>query len=177
MIEQHAGAAVADAVEQSKGLLTRYLAGLGDEHIVLQSPGLPNHLAWQLGHLALTMHRCCELGGGGGLPEADFITGDGHSGSATRYDTQSVCYGSTPAPEPRLYPGLARARTIYEAACDRLAAQARAASREQLERGVPWGGGEHPWRQVAMRMVFHNGMHTGEIVDLRRALGLPKVVG
>lgn len=43
------------------------------------------------------------------------------------------------------------------------------------EHTVTWGRGETTARDLLVRMVFHNGMHTGQIVDLRRALGMPGV--
>ncbi len=88
-----------------------------------------------------------------------------------------VCYGSTPIADVSLYPTIARAREIFESAADHLESVVRAASPEGLERPVQWGQEHYPWRMIIARVVFHNGTHTGEIVDIRRALGLAKVVG
>ena len=42
---------------------------------------------------------------------------------------------------------------------------ARAATDAELEKMVPWGAIQIAGWQVIMRMVFHNGMHTGQIAD------------
>ncbi len=48
----------------------------------------------------------------------------------------------------------------------------RSAGDAGLARPVQWGGSTITARDLAMRMVFHNGTHCGQLVDLRRALGL-----
>ena len=53
---------LADSVLASSALLSRYLVGFNDQNRTTQAPGLPNHAAWCLGHLSLTMHRACDYG-------------------------------------------------------------------------------------------------------------------
>ena len=169
--------ALARAVELSKPLLTRYLAGFTDDTRATQADGLANHAAWTLGHLALTLHRAAEQLDGLPLPEADFVTRDGHGGSAERFDTESVSYGSRPVADAGRYPTLARATAIFETACDRLAAAVRAADDAHLDAEASWPRAGMTVADLVVRMVFHNGVHAGELVDLRRALGLGPVVG
>ena len=55
--------ALAENVLQSRDLLKRYLAGFDDTNLTAQPGGpggLPNHVAWTLGHLAITMSRVIE---------------------------------------------------------------------------------------------------------------------
>jgi hypothetical protein len=163
---------LADAIAATKQLLARYLAGFTDESHTRQAPGLPNHVAWCLGHCALTMHRVSNVLDGGAIPESDFTTG---SRTAARFDTESVAFGSKPAADPSLYPSLQRCTDIYNNACDRLAAAVRAASDDKLATPVKWGQIETTALALASRMIFHNGMHTGQIADLRRALGLKSI--
>ena len=40
---------------------------------------------------------------------------------------------------------------------------------------MPWGAIQIAGWQVIMRMVFHNGMHTGQIADTRRALRMKSI--
>ena len=47
---------------------------------------------------------------------------------------------------------------------------------DQLHETVSWGGGTTTKRDLAVRMAFHNGVHTGQIIDLRRALGMPRLI-
>jgi hypothetical protein len=167
---------LAEVVLASKGLVARFLSGFGDGNRTRQAANLPNHVIWTLGHLALTLHRVAERIDGGALPENDFLTGDGSNGTSTRFDTESVGFGSQPVDDGSRYPTLARGVEIYEAACDHLADAVRAAEAGRLDQTIPWHGGEITLRALVTRVTFHNGVHTGQITDLRRALGLERVI-
>jgi hypothetical protein len=167
---------LAESILSSRDLLDRFLDGFEDENRTKQADNLPGHVAWILGHCALTMHRAAEDGDGRPLPERDFVTGDGHAGDADRFDTESICFDSTPVDDPDRYPSMARCRAIFEAACERLASAVRDASDEALEKTVPWVSGEIPFLLLVLRIAFHNGVHAGQIIDLRRALGLDRVI-
>lgn len=175
-------ALLADSVLLSKTLLTRYLAGFNDATHVRQTPDLPNHLAWTLGHLALTMHRAADRIREVPLPTKDFCVppeADGYRGSRERgvFDSEAVAFGSRPEERHDRYPTLARCQEILSAAFDRLADAVRGLDDAALERPVGWGvGGQTmPLWALVMRMVFHNGFHTGQVADLRRALGFKSV--
>jgi hypothetical protein len=158
--------------------MARYLAGFDDTNHTRQLPGLPNHVAWNLGHCALTMHRVAERLDGRSLPERDFVTGgrkDG-GGDAQRFSVESVAFGSTPSASGREYPTMTRCREIYESACDRLSEAVRLAPESKLDEMTPWGAGQTmPLYLLALRMMFHNGDHLGQIVDLRRGLGFTSI--
>lgn len=176
---------LAEAILAGKGMLGRYLAGFTDETACRQAPGLPNHVAWSLGHCALTMHRVAERIDGLPLPSGDFagplpIPGappsDWRTGRpADAFAPESIAFGSAPDPDPACYPSLTRCQRIYDAACDRLAAAARGASDAKLSEPTPWGGATIPMHLLVVRMLFHNGVHTGQIADLRRALAFKSV--
>jgi len=180
--------ALAEGVLACKSLLGTYLPGFDDSNRTRQAPNLPNHVAWTLGHCALTMHRAAEkfvsrAGGAGGaagagaLPDADFFRGSGTGGDPERFDTETVAFGSTPADDPARYPRFARCVEVFNGACDRLAAAVRGADDATLDRVVAWGArAELPLFLLVQRMIFHTGNHTGQIADLRRALGLPPVL-
>lgn len=169
---------LAEGVLASKALTLRFLPGFSDANCAVQKPSLPNHLVWSLGHLAITMHRLAEHIDGRPLPTADFIYGgslDG-GGDTARFASESVAYASKPNPDASHYPHLDRAREIFENAVDRLAAALRNASEEKLDSPVTWGRAIFPVWQLAFRMIFHNGMHAGQITDLRRAMNLGSVI-
>lgn len=174
-------AVLAESVLASKQLLSRYLAGFNDATHVRQTPDLPNHLAWNLGHLALTMHRVAGRLDGQDLPAADFLSppaADGYHGSREKgyFDTEAVSFGSRPEERHDRYPSLARCTEIFNHACDRLAAAVRTCDDAKLDELTPWGGNQQiPFWALIVRMVFHNGFHTGQIADLRRALGFKSV--
>jgi hypothetical protein len=171
------GALLADIVQSTKALTARYLAGFNDVTHVRQTPDLPNHVAWQLGHLALTMHRVAAMLDGAELPPKDFVKGDGYAGSREKghYDAEAVAFASRPEERHDRFPKLDRCVEIFNAAADRLSAALRAATDDQLDKTVPWGQTTTPLWALASRRVFHNGFHTGQIADMRRALSFKSV--
>lgn len=173
---------LAEAVAGCPMLVGRYLAGFDDSNHTRQAPNLPNHVAWSLGHLALTMHRTVvRLSDPGAtpqtspLPETEFIVGAA-AGDARRFGTETVAFGSRPLPDPKLYPPMARCVEIFNGSCERLASAVREAPDSALDQPTKWGGGEIPVSMLVSRMVYHNGFHTGQIADLRRALGFKSVL-
>ena len=165
---------LADSVLACKPLMTRYLVGFTDSNHTTQAHLLPNHAAWTLGHCAMTMHRVAEKLDGKPAPESDFIVG-ATKGDAARFGTETVAFNSRPTHERTLYPTLSLSIAIYESAYDRLGAAVRAATDETLTKPVTWGTGQTTISALVMRMVFHNGMHCGQIADLRRALEMKSI--
>jgi hypothetical protein len=165
---------IADSVLMSRDLLKRYLGGFDDTTHTRQAADLPNHVAWTLGHLSHTMHRVSEKLDAASIPEADFFTGGGRSDSR-RYDTEAVCFGSKPVADATAYPSLTRCIEIFDRAIERLSSAARNADDAALDRKMPWGSMEIPVWAAAARMVFHNGIHTGQIADLRRAMRMKSI--
>jgi DinB superfamily len=172
--------AIAQAVLATKPLAARYLAGFDDSNHTRQAPSLPNHVAWNLGHLAITMHRAADrIAGREADLTADLILGgraDG-GGDMLRFATESVSFGSRPVDDSSQYPRLARCIEIFNNAADRVARAIRELPDDQLQTPVPWGGAGMtiPKHLMASRMVFHNGDHVGQIADLRRALGFKSI--
>lgn len=173
---------VARAIEDLPKLVDRFLPGFDESNRAAQAPGLPNHLVWSLGHLAMYHHRAAEQIAGlepGTLPESDFVTGDGAAGDASRFDTESVCFASTPAPDARRYPSLSRGLEIHTASASSLAGAVRSLDDVTCARPITWGAAAVPTSALvlATRMIHHTGTHVGQILDLRRALGLPRLIG
>lgn len=178
---------LAESILSTKVLLGRYLAGFTDVTHVRTVPGLPNHVAWSLGHLSITMYRAGALMKAAAQPGAPadpapfpagtFVTGDGTRGSRDKgcFDTEAVSFGSSPEERHDRYPTLTRCTEIYNGACDDLAKIVRALPDAAFDTPVRWGQAETPVWALCTRMVFHNGFHTGQIADLRRALGLKSV--
>ena len=162
---------IAETVELTKAALGRYLAGFDDASSVRQATNLPNHVRWNIGHLALTMNRVAEKLDGKTMPESDFAAAP----APGRFHTEAVSFGSAPADDSAKYPPLARCVEIYNAAIDRLAAAARAAPESKLTEMVPWVNTQIPLYLLVVRMCFHNGFHTGQIADMRRALGFKSI--
>jgi hypothetical protein len=166
-------AALAEFVAANKFLLGRYLAGFDDASALAQPPGLPNHVIWSMGHCAHTMHRAAQQVDGLDLPASDFTPGG--TGSRDAFAIESISFGSTPHADPAAYPSLARARAIYDAACDRLSHAIAGASDERITSEAHWANTKLPLYMIVLRMTFHNGMHTGQIADCRRVLGMKSI--
>lgn len=171
---------LADSLNVARPLFDRFLAGFDDANRTRQAPGLPNHAAWTLGHLALYHHRAADrlLGHDDPrpLPERDFLSADGRGGNAERFDTESVCYGSSPTDEPAIYPGWLRCVEIHDAAWARLVETVRAGDDAMFDRPVPWGATPFPGSALVTRMLMHLATHGGQITDLRRALGMGSAI-
>lgn len=168
---------LAELIASNKTFMNRYLKGFNDSNYTRQAPNMPNHVAWNLGHLALTMHRVAEKLDAKPLPASDFFPQGTPNGDTQRFSPESVGFGSAPADDPLLYPSYARSLQVFENACDRLAAAARSASDQQLTSETPWGapGMTSPIYLLIARMAFHNGFHCGQISDLRRAFALGSI--
>lgn len=173
------GEILAWMIETSKPLTTRYFAVFHDANRAAQLPQMPNHFAWTLGHCALTMHRLAERLDGRPLPERDFELGAVRAAGLPpgRFGTEGVAFGSTPVAEADAYPTVARCIEVFEGACDRLAAAVRGASDERLGAPEQWGKAQLSMADLIVRVNLHNAMHSGQLVDLRRGLGLGRVVG
>lgn len=174
-------ATLAAAIRATAPLIEVFLDGFDDDSRVTQTAGMPNHVAWTLGHLALTMHRASDFVAGFNepqkLPTSDWIHGDGTAGDPSRYDTESVAFGSTPIADPAKYPRMMRAEEIFRASVDRFADETAAASPKALEREIKWGSATLTIDALVYRILFHNGTHAGQLIDLRRALKMPSVIG
>jgi len=175
-----AARALAHTVRSSAPMLKRFLAGFDNSNRTRQAPGLPNHAAWVLGHCALTMGRLAERAGGPSIPSDFFITGkggDGRRGTSSRFDADAVAFGSKPTDEPDLWPTLDTCIECFEEAVETLADTIAGAADEDLADPIAWGDSEFPLRDLAIRISLHNALHAGQLADLRRALGMPPVMG
>ena len=177
MAQSQRAAGLGCALRATAPLVLRFFDGFDDSNRTAQPAGLPNHASWVLGHLALTMNRFAERYDGLPLPERDYLTGDGASGTPETYDTESVCFGSVPVDNPNIYPTVSRGIEVFQSAIDRLGGVVMGLSDDQLGEIQPWGRGEFPTEVLIARIMFHNGTHAGQIMDLRRALGLGRVIG
>jgi hypothetical protein len=190
---------IAEAMLASRVLFHRYLVGFDDTNHTKQASNLPNHVAWCLGHCALTLHRGVERINREPLPEGDFHSPPadlvnktppppspparaGKTGAAgttsaapTRYNTESVAFQSTPTDNPVLYPRFGRCVEIFDSACHRYAEVVRALPEERLDAMIQMGQIQIPIWASALRMGFHNAHHCGQVSDLRRALGMKSI--
>ena len=94
------------------------------------------------------------------------------------WDPEPFAFGSEPVDDPDRYPPLETMLELFGAGNSLLAEAVREAGSRGLDRMVKWGPmGNITARDLILRMVFHNGTHCGQIIDLRRGLGLGRVLG
>jgi hypothetical protein len=157
--------------------MMRYLKGFDDTNHTATAENLPNHVAWCLGHCALMMHRAAERVDGQFKANGDFVMGQG-SGDAQRFGSESVAFGSNPLAAGVVYPGFERCMEVFSSAIQRLAGAIKSCPDDLLDAHVTFMGGvTMPRWAVTPRMVFHNGVHCGQIAGLRRALKMPSIFG
>ena len=82
--------ALASGMRATGPFVTRFLAGFDDTNRTKQMPMLPNHAAWCMGHLALTMNRFAERFDGKGLPEISSRAMAGRAMRSVLIRSQSV---------------------------------------------------------------------------------------
>ncbi len=161
---------LADAIDGSRQATELFFTGFDDSNRTSQAPGLPNHFAWTVGHLAFVMHRAAERFDAGPLPESDFVPAA--RGDSSRFGIEGVAKDSVPLADASAYPSDARCREIFSKAAARLVSAVRAASDDKLATTTKWGPREMALAALASRMGFHNGFHAGQLASLRKALGM-----
>lgn len=170
------GHLLAQGILSSRDLLERFFSNFDDSNRTRQAPHLPNHFAWTLGHLAMIQNRMAERLDKQPLPADQFIEG-APRGDSTRFSVESVAFKSEPVDDPNAYPTFDRCLVIWRASIDRIARAYENADDATLDTMTPWGQNQIPIWAMAQRMAFHNGTHAGQLADLRRALGFPRVLG
>ncbi len=151
----------------SHGMLNTMLASLPAEKMVYQVHPTGNHALWTLGHLACTyawFSTTIDAKGAGAIPESwGALFG----------------MGSKPVGDAKAYPSVAEVRAAYDAAFAAYVKQV-----EGLSESDAWtacasdtGGFAKSKIDAAYKCAWHDGWHLGQIADLRRALGLPSVMG
>ncbi len=141
------------------------LNALPDEHALAQLHGADNHLAWTLGHQALS--------------RAWFASSI--SGQMPPIPEQyNALFGSksSPSADPGLYPSLDELRRHYSASLHALIASAESLSDIDLVK--PAHGDSGGWLTTRLDAIlkagWHEGWHGAQIATLRRGLGLPPLM-
>jgi hypothetical protein len=150
-----------DTFDRSIAFLRQSVVSLTDEQMVLQSPEVPNHAAWTLGHV---IHSCEQIGAEVGVP------GWLPAGWAGRFGT-----GSTPVPSAEAYPSreellaaLADAASRVRAALDVLPASGTAAPLPDVRAREVLPTVGHALVQV---LAAHTAFHAGQLSVWCRAIG------
>ena len=144
----------------------KLFTGFPENKEAFQGCPTDNHLAWTIGHLALSnaWFRSLVDGSKPDLPE--------------NFD---ALFGgkSTPKPDAKAYPALAELKRHYAQQFDKLLSAIEKTSDADLAKPCmsDSGGFASDRLEAADRTAWHEGWHGGQVSSMRRALGLARVMG
>ncbi|MCC6952118.1 MAG: DinB family protein [Phycisphaerales bacterium] len=138
---------------------SKYSAGFSQEQMTAQPAGHVNHLLWTIGHLAATAGWALSVISGekGAVPEA--------------YE-KMFGMGSVPVGDAGAYPSVDEVKGYFDSSFDRLVSAVSKMTDAQLSEAVEAGGFASDKADLAAKISWHEGWHVGQVVALRRALGI-----
>lgn len=138
---------------------SKYSAGFSSEQMTAQPAGHVNHLLWTFGHLAATAGWALSVitGEKGAVPEA--------------YD-KLFGMGSVPVADAGAYPSFDEVKGYFDSSFDKLVGAVSKMTDAQLSEAVDTGGFASDKADLAAKIGWHEGWHVGQVVALRRALGI-----
>jgi len=153
----------------NRDVTRQLLKDVDDARMVEQPPGIPNHAAWQLGHLAYSLEGASQmLGGSFALP----------AGWNDRYGM-----GSRPLADRGAYPSKNELLDRLEEAADSVASVMRGGDAAAMDATNPV---PDPMFQkmmptlgdaIAFLVNSHYAYHLGQMSGWRRAIGLGSALG
>ena len=148
-------------------LVRTFMEAIPDDKMCVQPAGLPNHPAWQVGHLALVRSMVAKQAAAfdAGYPEAW---------------SPLFGRGSTPLADRAAYPSKADLMATYNRGHEAAIKAVSALTPAQLE-------GTHTLERlkpflptlgdlITQMLIGHDGLHLGQLGDWRRAMGFPRVI-
>lgn len=125
-----------------------------------------NHALWFMGHMAHTDNFMISI-----LDPSKAKKIDGY---AEKFGT-----GSTPSPRPEDYPPPEEVAEAMRERRGTLLSILESLSDEELARPTPKGTPEFipDYAAIFETVVWHEGLHSGQLTVLRKVLGMPSVMG
>lgn len=149
----------------ARGITRDLIKAFRDEHRSFQATPTDNHLLWTLGHLAQSF---------------DWFAGliDGKPSQVPQAYQQLFGFKSLPG-APQLYPPFEEICEQFDRTFERFMAAVAALAETDLL--LPTAGESFGFAkdrlEVVERAAWHEGWHAGQLSSLRRALGLPPIMG
>jgi hypothetical protein len=145
-----------------RGYLGTLVQDIPEARMAEQFPGVPNHPAWHLGHLAVSADQLIEVFGG-----------------KRRFDEATwgkYGMGSTPVGDRAAYPSKEECLSMFDERRNALVAAFLAAPPERLTAGNPVASLAAQLPTIADLATFliltHEGMHFGQLATWRKAAGM-----
>lgn len=155
-----------NALDFARSATLKLAADITDEQMTHRPTPQANHAAWILGHLAYADDgfRTKLSGNEAVIPE--------------NYEAL-FGMGTTPSDDASLYPSKADLIAVLEQSHAALTSWFKSLSDEQIASPLPEGmemfGANHA--TLAATMTWHEGIHAGQLIEVRRSLGLPRAFG
>lgn len=131
-----------------------------------QATANDNHALWTMGHIATAY---------------DWFAGllDGGSSQLSENDQKLFGFQSKPVGDASVYPGMAAIKAMSDKAWERLLSAAQKTKDSDLGKApLADSMGFAPDRLTVLeRTCWHDGWHAGQVSTIRRALGLPSLMG
>ncbi len=155
-----------DRIRFSRQYTKRFLAGLSDEEWFWCPSELTTHIAWQVGHVAVSQYNLCLRRVRGRTAADETLIPD-------RF-IEVFKLGSTPDPAPANNPTLAEIRRVFDAVEQQVVTELATRNDAGLEVPVEQ---PHPVFKTKLEAVEyapqHELVHAGQIAMLRRMMGKP----
>lgn len=166
---QAATSSMARAVEElrfARKMLTDLINAIPEDKLCAQCTPADNHALWTMGHMASSYRWFSGL------------IGAKPSDVPQEYDTL-FGYKSTPGPDASAYPSAAEIRRHFTDSFETFVRAAEALTDAQA--AAPCASDSMGFAkdklQAVDRAAWHEGWHAGQLSALRRALGLPPLMG
>ncbi|HYF15001.1 MAG TPA: DinB family protein [Phycisphaerales bacterium] len=146
------------------GVLEKTIADWPAEKRFAQFDGLPNHLTWQLGHLARTYDwlRCCL---------------DGKAPTVNEAWKPVFGGGSKPTADAAAYPPFEQVKAEFDRTFNDFAKAAESMQPELLTAKPALEAGQ--FADTRFRIItqgaWHDGWHMGQLLGTRKALGMKSI--
>ncbi len=159
---QHANAVLKFARKISMDILKDY----PEDKFTWQTSPADNHPTWVLGHLAMT--------------DVWFASNVGAAGTTAPAGWDKLFGGGTkPVNDPKKYPSAAEVKKVFDTNRAAVLNWFEGASEKDLALPLTEKTGGFMTDPVdgILKMAWHEGWHMGQVATLRKALGLPPVMG
>ncbi|MCZ6834319.1 MAG: DinB family protein [Planctomycetota bacterium] len=154
------------AMRFARSATLKFLEGLTDEQLMHRPTPEANHATWILGHLAY-------------VDDSIYTKVSGHDSVIPSNYKALFDSGTTPSDNASDYPSKDELLTNLEKAHTAFIGWFESLSDEQMASAPPEGleifGAN--FACVVATLAWHEGVHNGQLIEIRRTLGLPRAFG
>lgn len=154
-----------ELLEWCHSMTARLCDGFDGDRLYYQSNPNENHVVWQIGHLATGYSWFASML-------------DGAPASLGESFDKAFGFGSKPVNDASAYPSLSDVKRVHDEQYARLLAAAKQLKDSDALVAVESSGGFAKNKiDLINKASWHEGWHQGQLSSLRRALGMPSVMG